>query len=386
MKNKIELLFVFITFSLFVLNSCGKAYFPIELKTKDRSERLANQEMLGVQLVAMTEKSIRNANQSEYKRRIVDGSDLLKPAKIKALKQSVLEVLPPDDNIESYKIGPGDVVQWVGILNNNEYMAVFAVSGDGYVDLPGVGEIKVSGLTEEELRRKVDRIQNQKKGMGLSGMGLVNFKASLVGFNSKKIFITGENVVSQTIAFTPYPIFLEDVLVKLGLRKTTEVDYKIKIFRKNNIYEVSLAKMLTQNRKKIRLHADDRIHVAPLVYRQENVMIVGETGTQRSVAISSMRRPTLSEVILDGNSLISVTSDFSQIYVIRKTSRLKAYHLDITNPARILLANKFEMRPDDIIFVATQPLSLYSRTLSQILGSTGLTLQARDTIRNELGN
>ena len=42
------------------------------------------------------------------------------------------------------------------------------------------------------------------------------------------------------------------------------------------------------------------------------------------------------------------------------------------------------MRPDDIVFVATQPLSLYSRTLSQILGSTGLTIQARDTIRTEL--
>ena len=47
-------------------------------------------------------------------------------------------------------------------------------------------------------------------------------------------------------------------------------------------------------------------------------------------------------------------------------------------------ASKFEMRPDDIIFVATQPLSLYSRTLTQILGTAGLTLQARDTIRAEV--
>ena len=61
-------------------------------------------------------------------------------------------------------------------------------------------------------------------------------------------------------------------------------------------------------------------------------------------------------------------------------------YLDITDPSRINLANRFEMRPDDIVFVAAQPLSLYSRTLSQILGSTGLTLQARDTIRGELGN
>ena len=32
--------------------------------------------------------------------------------------------------------------------------------------------------------------------------------------------------------------------------------------------------------------------------------------------------------------------------------------LGYSNPGRIKLANKFEMRPDDIVFVATQPLSL----------------------------
>ena len=82
-----------------------------------------------------------------------------------------------------------------------------------------------------------------------------------------------------------------------------------------------------------------------------------------------------------------LNSDFSQIYVLRESNKsFLAYHLDITNPTRVSLASKFEMRPDDIVFVATQPLSLYSRTLSQILGSTGLTIQARDTIRTELGN
>ena len=83
----------------------------------------------------------------------------------------------------------------------------------------------------------------------------------------------------------------------------------------------------------------------------------------------------------------SITSDFSQIYVLRKKQKsFQAFHLDITDPTRVSLSNLFEMRPDDIVFVATQPLSLYSRALSQILGSTGLTLQARDTIRAEINN
>ena len=116
-------------------------------------------------------------------------------------------------------------------------------------------------------------------------------------------------------------------------------------------------------------------------------MLVGETGAQRAIAINSSQRPSLSDAIFSGNVLNNTTSDFSQIYVLReKKNVFNAYHLDITDPTRVSLASKFEMRPDDIVFVATQPLSLYSRTLSQMLGSTGLTLQARDTIRAEIGN
>ena len=138
---------------------------------------------------------------------------------------------------------------------------------------------------------------------------------------------------------------------------------------------------------KIRLFAEDRIFLKELNYKPENILVVGETGAQRAITISSDVRPTLSDTIFKGNVLNSVTSDVSQIYVLRKKSdKFNAYHLDISNPVRISLANEFEMRPDDIVFVATQPLSLYSRTLSQILGSTGLTLQARDQIRTEIGD
>ena len=115
--------------------------------------------------------------------------------------------------------------------------------------------------------------------------------------------------------------------------------------------------------------------------------LLGETGGQRNIPISFATRTTLSSILFNGQSLDKISSDFSQVYVIRQIKdALVAYHLDITNPSRVMLSNMFEMRPDDVVFVATQPLSLYSRTLSQILGSTGLTLQARDTIRTEIGD
>ena len=136
--------------------------------------------------------------------------------------------------------------------------------------------------------------------------------------------------------------------------------------------------------KRIRLF-DDKVFVDMLNFKREAVLLVGETGSQKAVSISAEFRPTLTDLLFSSSSINNTTSDTSQVYVLRKNnSDYLAYHLDVSNPARITLASKFEMRPDDIVFVATQPLTLYSRALSQILGSTSLTLQARDTARSEL--
>ena len=68
----------------------------------------------------------------------------------------------------------------------------------------------------------------------------------------------------------------------------------------------------------IRLFPNDKIFISTLNYRGESVLVVGETGAQRTVPIDALQRPTLSDTIFSGNILNNVTSDFSQIYVIRK--------------------------------------------------------------------
>ena len=159
------------------------------------------------------------------------------------------------------------------------------------------------------------------------------------------------------------------------------------MYKRQEEYNLSYNNLVSNTLKKVRIFPGDRIFVNSLNYKKEKVLLVGETGAQRAIPINSFLRPSLSDTIFSGSVLNSTTSDFSQIYVLRRKKKFfQAFHLDITNPTRVSLANQFEMRPDDIVFVATQPLSLYSRTLSQILGSTGLTLQARDTIRTEIGN
>ena len=367
-----------------LLYSCGQAYFPIELKTVSRSERLKQQENIEINLVAMTLKEIKSANKSKYIRRIIDAGDLNRPASIIDDGEALIEKFPKDNEPGPYKLGIGDKILFSQFTGAERVGAQFfsrelSVSDDGFINVYGLGKVKAEGVTQSQLE---DLVYQKLLQSGDTG----NFELSIVGFNSKKIFVNGENLVPRTVAYRNTPIFLEDILSSIGLKKVAGLDFKIELVRGNDEYVFSLLNLSKKSIAKYRLFPGDKIFIKPLNYRDENVLVVGETGAQKSLPISSFRRPTLSDTIFSGAILNTVTSDFSQIYVIRRTSnkKTKAYHLDITNPARIFLASKFEMRPDDIIFVAAQPLTLYSRTLQQIIGSYGLTIQARDNLRSEI--
>lgn len=386
MKTRIFLLLLLI----FTLSSCGRIYFPIELKTVSRNERIKGQEDNEINLVSMTRTVVKTANKSHYKRRIIDAGDLTKPARLISAEEALQEKLPHVNDPGPYKIGIGDQLSLAQSLRDPRIISgsseslvatrKLVVSDDGFLNFFEIGRVKAQGLTQSQLEDEIYRrlIANGKSG---------NFELAISGFFSKRIFISGDNIIPRTIPYSNVPIFLEDVLIGVGLTRSQGADAKISIIREGNEYVLSLLKLSKTTNFQLRLFPDDKIYITALNYRPESVLIVGETGAQRSFPINAFTRPTLADSLFSGTVLNAVTSDFSQIYVLReKEENYLAYHLDITDPSRVNLARRFEMRPDDIIFVATQPLSLYSRTLSQILGSTGLTLQARDTIRAETGN
>jgi polysaccharide export outer membrane protein len=53
--------------------------------------------------------------------------------------------------------------------------------------------------------------------------------------------------------------------------------------------------------------------------------------------------------------------------LLRGRKPTQAYHLDAQNPASVLVADAVELRPNDIVFVAEQPLTSFNRTLLNIL-------------------
>ncbi|MEP5154137.1 MAG: sugar transporter, partial [Planktotalea sp.] len=104
------------------------------------------------------------------------------------------------------------------------------------------------------------------------------------------------------------------------------------------------------------------------------VYLTGEVEQQSRFALPIGRRANLADAMFDTAGGISgPTGDVSQIYVLRASSdprefgAITAWHLDAQNAANFALSTRFELRPNDVVFVAQQPITKWNRAIDQIL-------------------
>jgi polysaccharide export outer membrane protein len=118
----------------------------------------------------------------------------------------------------------------------------------------------------------------------------------------------------------------------------------------------------------------DNIIAEPLIYARQSAMITGAGTTPSLFALNAESRPSLADAIYGSKSLTKITADLRQVFVLRKNRKAyDAFQLDLSNPSRLILARNFEMRPDDIVYVSTQPLTEFNTIAGQLISTfTGL--------------
>ena len=120
--------------------------------------------------------------------------------------------------------------------------------------------------------------------------------------------------------------------------------------------------------------------------KRDYVYLTGEVGSQSRFALPFNQRASLADALYDGaGGVPTTTGNVREIYVLRGSQNprefaaVTAWHLDARNAANLLLATRFELRPNDVIFVAEQPVTRWSRVVTQItpsLISTGVSAAA----------
>ncbi|MEO1686680.1 MAG: polysaccharide biosynthesis/export family protein, partial [Pseudomonadota bacterium] len=117
----------------------------------------------------------------------------------------------------------------------------------------------------------------------------------------------------------------------------------------------------------------DRVRLGAVA--RDYVYVTGEVRAPRRTALPFESRSNLADVLFEENQngITIFSADYGEIYVLRQgvngapVGAVTAYHLNAANMANLTTATMFEMRPNDIVFVAEQPITAWARVVNQLV-------------------
>ena len=286
-----------------------------------------------------------------------------------------------------------------------------------------MGRVLLGGLTLEEAEAQVfqELVSNQMDPA---------FSLEIAEFNSKRVSVGGAVAKPTIVPITLVDLTLEEALAGAGGVAMRDQDYaSIRLYRDGTLYEVPLREYYKRPAvQKTRLAPGDSIfidtayeldnaqayfqeQIALAQFKQQSrvqalnelnstmnlrraaldeqrtnflarlevdavdrdyVYLAGEVREDSRFPLPFDRKASLADALFSQGGMTTEKANPSHVYVLRavkSTDRVVAYNLNFRNAGNLVMATKFELRPDDIIFVAEQPVTKWNRTLQQIVPS-----------------
>ena len=337
-------------------------------------------------------------------------------------------ILPPPTIIAPYEIGVGDVLvlatvqaatsieELSGLLAAQNRRQGYTVQDDGAIAIPDVGRVQMEGLNLEEAEAAVFNalVENQLDP---------TFSIEVAEFNSQRVTIGGAVLQSTVLPISLAPLTLQEAVAATGGYATTQTEFIVfRIFRDGKLYQIPFDELAENN---IVLQAGDNIFVdaefqleeaqayfeeqitlstarqsarsaqlsqlqtqinilrGTLTEERQNfrqrldlgdverdyVYIVGEVATQGRFTMPFGTNANLADALFEkAKGINPTTGNPRAIYVVRGNSddTVTAYHLDASVVSNLVLATRFQLRPNDVVFVAQQPVTKFNRVVQQL--------------------
>lgn len=292
-----------------------------------------------------------------------------------------------------YTIAPYDVLQ-VTVWDHPELTAPTGqfrspeengnqVNADGTMYYPHVGVIQVAGKTLAEVRTLLTE-----------RLARVIMKPQLdvrvAAFRGKRVQITGEVVAPSVMPLADVPLRVQDAIAfAKGFVPETVGPVvgavgadpsNVTLTRDGKTYRLDLLALyergdLSQNWL---LRDGDVINVGDR--NRNRVFVMGEV-RQQQAKLMVKRRMSLAEAIADSGGVDFIAANMGRIYVIRGSFDAPSiYKLDASSADALLLATQFQLRPKDVVYVATNELTRWNRVMQQILPTVQTMYDAAITV------
>ena len=290
----------------------------------------------------------------------------------------------------SYKLGAGDIVNimvWdhpelalipassslnTGSTTQSDIGNGYPISATGKIQFPYAGIIHAAGLTELELR---DLLIKQLAVYINDPQVTVRVQS----FRNSRIYVDGEVRRPGLVVMDDIPMTLPEALNRAG-GYTPEADRSSIILSRNGVnVRINLTELSRHgiNPGKIMLANGDMLRVRNQAETQ--IHVLGEVTKPQSTPLRDGRL-TLTEALGQSGGLSTLTSNPSQVYILRRQEgqEPQIYHLDASSPASYLLANEFQMQARDVVFVDAAPVVRWNRVVSNLLPSVSSVISTKN--------
>lgn len=292
----------------------------------------------------------------------------------------VRELLNGSRGVADYRISTGDVlsinlIEYPNITppNNNSmnasasnpYAAGYPVDQQGYLQFPLVGRVKASGLT-------VSQFTNNLRSQLQRYLKYPDPQVKVVNFRGSKFFIDGAVRQPGEFNMADAPISLYGAISMAGGATTEGDSNSVVLTRRGVQYELGLRDLqdMGVSASQIYLQDGDSIHINRL--DRNKVYVLGEFGEIKPLEIPD-HGLTLTQVIGQSKGLNPSTSNAAKVYVVRdhgNASYTDIYHVNLQTVTNLALANRFEMHPNDIVYVDPTGLTRWNRFINSVLPSS----------------
>jgi polysaccharide export outer membrane protein len=273
--------------------------------------------------------------------------------------------------VPHYRLGPGDIISIIvwdhpeltipaGSFRTAE-QAGTVIAEDGTIFYPYIGVVKAAGRTTSELRevlstrlaKFIERVQ---------------LDVRMVAFRSQQVYVVGEVAKPGIQPVNDVPMTVLDAVNRAG-GFTPEADFsRVLLTRRGATYLVDVQAMYDHGRTESNplLEHGDIVNVSDRSFNK--IFVLGEIAKPGSL-VMNRKRSTLAEALSDAGYINQSTADPRWIYVMRGNSKdsPELFHLDARLPDAMLLADRFPLRPRDIIYVDAAPVVRWQRVIANIL-------------------
>lgn len=258
----------------------------------------------------------------------------------------------------------------------------YNVNPDGTIQFPFIGPIKIAGLTENEARELLTRrlskfVQDPQ------------ITVRVQAYRNGRIYVDGEVRVPGLQTLDDVPMTLPEAINRAGGFSPEADRSSIELTRADRTIRIDLPNLTRQgvNPNRLLLANGDLLRV--LNQDETQVFIMGEVWTPRAMPLHDGRL-SLTEALGEAGGPDPWTSNPGQIYVVRKVPHEmggenalpEIYHLDASSPTAFVLANDFQLKPRDVVYVDPASVVRWNRFISNLLPSyNSLFINTRNTTR-----